>query len=113
MREPRVDHPRLGREGQVSGGELLESPLRALVRSGADLEDQRLTALAREGREVVVQVRQELEVDEEFDGRSIPPRLCSDDHPLRPHRLAAWPVHGEHRVDDRRLALVAHPEQLR
>src|SRR5436309_6455831 len=69
VREPRVDHPRLGREGQVSGGELLESPLRALVRSGADLEDQRLTALAREGREVVVQVRQELEVDEEFDGR--------------------------------------------
>src|SRR6266849_3927508 len=75
VREPGVDHPRLCREREVVDRELLEAPSRALVGAAADLKDQRLTALTRERREIVVQIRQKLEVDEHLDRRALPPYL--------------------------------------
>src|SRR5687767_9528757 len=88
VREPVVDHLRLRGEGQLVDGELTEAPLAALVGPAADLEDHRLTALARERREVVVEVLQELEVDERLDLRGMPPHLRAGDHPLWPNGLS-------------------------
>src|SRR5688500_22589 len=89
VREPVVNHLSLRRERKLVDGELPEAPLAALERSAADLEDHRLTALARERREVVVEVLQELEVDERLDLRGLPPHLRARDHPLWPNRLSA------------------------
>ena len=43
----------------------------------------------------------------------IAPHLRRGDHPRRQHGLATGPVHREHRVHERCLALVADPEQRR
>src|SRR5205814_2888538 len=61
-RQPVVDHARLRVEAEVIDGELSEPPLAVPIGPAADLEDERLTALAREGREVVGEVLKEFEV---------------------------------------------------
>jgi len=109
--EPGVDHPPFRGERELIGRELFEPPRAIFVGAGADLEDQRLAALARERGEVVVKVRHELEVDEHLDRRLLSPHLRRSDHPRGQHALATGPVHGEHRVHERCLALVADPEQ--
>src|SRR6267142_4728485 len=97
--EPLVDHLRLGLEREVFHRELTEVPGVVAIRPTADLEDQRLTALARKAAEVVAEILQEFEVDVGLDGRTAAP--VSVPQTRRPKRLAAVAIHRQYRVERR------------
>ena len=98
MGEPVVDHPRLGLDAEVVGGELAERPAAIAVRSRSDLKDERLTALLGKRAEVVVHVVDELEVDECLGGRRYAPLLLVRAHAFRTQHVARVAVDRDHRV---------------
>jgi len=111
--EPRVDHVGLGPGGERSRGELRELPDAAGVAAAADLEDERLAALAGERGEVVVQVVDRLEIDVELHRRDHPPPLGIGLDVRGSHGRSGLAVDRDQRVEQRRVALAADPEQVR